>query len=98
MNRRLSSYALCASLSLGVLAAGCGGSVATEAPAVAGDGAATKAPVAATTHGRVKLAAAALSDVPLRADQRVQIEKLATAADVQHSAVRTARQGLLSAL
>jgi Spy/CpxP family protein refolding chaperone len=99
MNRWLKSGAVSVSLALGVLAlGGCSGTVATEAPAQAADGVATKAPLTTASHGRIKLAAEALGEVPLRADQRAQIEKLAATADAGQTAVRTARRDLMAAI
>jgi Spy/CpxP family protein refolding chaperone len=85
-------------LTLSLLAAGCGGSVVAEGPTVTAEGAATKAPLVVSTHGHVKLVADALSEVPLRADQRALIEKLAADADGRQGAVHAARQDLLLAL
>jgi|HubBroStandDraft_2_1064218.scaffolds.fasta_scaffold117420_1 Spy/CpxP family protein refolding chaperone len=98
MNRVLRIGSVSVSLVLTMLAAGCGGSVAVETPAATAEGAATKAAVAVNTHGHVKLAGEALSEVPLRADQRVQIEKLASDADSLQSAVRAAHHDLMGAL
>jgi Spy/CpxP family protein refolding chaperone len=99
MNRWLRSGAVSVSLALGVVAlGGCSGTVATEAPAAAADSVATKAPITTASHGHVKLAAEALSEVPLRADQRAQIEKLAATADAGQAAVRTARRDLMAAI
>jgi Spy/CpxP family protein refolding chaperone len=99
MNRLLKIGSVSVSLVLTLLAAGCGGSVATEAPMAASvDALTTKAPVAVASHGHVKLAGEALGDVALRADQRVQIEKLAATADAQQSAVHAARHELVLAL
>ena len=91
MNRLLGITTLSLSLAFASVAAGCGGSTAVPGPAATADVAATKAPLNAVVHGHIKLAAAALADVPLRADQRAQIETLATNADTLHVAVRTAR-------
>jgi Spy/CpxP family protein refolding chaperone len=98
MNRFLKVSGVSVTLALAVLATACGGSVASEAPAAAVDGVATKAPVATASHGHLKLAAEALGEVPLRADQRVQIEKLAVTAEAGQAAVRTARGALMSAI
>ena len=98
MNRLLRIGSVSVSLALTALAAGCGGSVAAEAPTAPADVVATKAPVAVTAHGHVKLAGEALSEVPLRADQRAQIEHLAVDADARQAAVRAARQDLKLAL
>ncbi len=86
------------SLALSMLGAGCGGSVAAEAPTATAEGVAVRAPLAVATHGHVKVVAEAIADVPLRSDQRAQIEKLATEADGRQVAVRAARHDLMLAL
>lgn len=86
------------SLALALASMGCSGTAANEAPTVTAEGVATKAPLAVTAHGQVKLAAEALAQVPLRADQRAQIEKLAAHADGYHAAVTAARKDLMLAL
>jgi Spy/CpxP family protein refolding chaperone len=98
MNRLLRIGSVSVSLALTALGAGCGGSVATETPTATADVVATKAPVAVTAHGHVKIAGEALGEVPLRADQRAQIEKLAAAAETQQAAVHAARHDLMLAL
>jgi Spy/CpxP family protein refolding chaperone len=74
----------------------CGSAVETQ-PATA-ENAVTRAPVATTAHGPVKLVGEALSDVPLRADQRADIEKLAADAETRHAATRDARKALTEAI
>ena len=98
MNRLLRIGSVSVSLALTAMAAGCGGSVAVETPSATADVVATKAPVAVTAHGHIKLAGEALGEVPLRADQRALIEKLAVDADARQAAVRAARQDLKLAL
>jgi Spy/CpxP family protein refolding chaperone len=98
MNRLLKIGSVSISIALSALAAGCGGSVAAEAPTTTADGVATKAPVAVAAHGHVKIAGEALGEVPLRVDQRAQIEKLAADADGRQVAIRTARHALIGAL
>ena len=74
----------------------CGGSVA-EPPQTA-QGAVSKAPVAQDAHGPVKLIGTALGDVALRADQRAEIEKLATDAETRHASGKQARKDLMEAV
>jgi Spy/CpxP family protein refolding chaperone len=100
MNRWLKTGAV-SSLALSIAALNilaCSGSVAGETPVATAEGVATKAPLTTAAHGHVKLAAEALGEVPLRADQRVQVEKLAVAADASQAAVRAARRDLMAAL
>lgn len=56
--------------------------------------AATKAPVAAQSEGMVRLVGNALSEVPLRADQRVEIDKLVVDADARHAPLVQGRKDL----
>ena len=58
----------------------------------------TIAPVAASSHGMVKFIGDALSQVALRSDQRVAIEKLATDAEARHASQQTLRTNLASAV
>jgi Spy/CpxP family protein refolding chaperone len=74
----------------------CGGSV--EAPPQTSASAATKAPVGASTHGIVKIVGEALGEVPLRADQRTELEKLATEADARHAATADGRKALMATI
>ena len=84
-------------------AIGCG-SASTEPNTQAGtgtsatDGTATKAAVAVNAHGMVKMVGSALADVPLRADQRTTIEKLASDAETRHQSTLTARSALANAV
>ncbi|MGH7280370.1 MAG: hypothetical protein ACRELY_02515, partial [Polyangiaceae bacterium] len=93
---------LATALTLSLSAIGCG-SASTEPNTQAGtgtsatDGTATKAAVAVNSHGMVKVVASALSEVPLRADQRTAIEKLASDAETRHQSMVTARAALSSA-
>jgi Spy/CpxP family protein refolding chaperone len=113
MNRWLLTGAVPVSLALslcvlggGVL--GCSSAAVTEGQgttagtaaqgALAADGVAAKAPVVANVHGRARLAAEALGEVPLRADQRAQIQKLAATAEAAETAVRAARRDLTLAI
>ena len=76
--------------------AACGGSVA-EQPQTA-QSAVSKAPIAQDAHGPVKMIGTALGDVPLRAEQRTEIEKLATDAEARHATGRQARKDLMEAV
>jgi Spy/CpxP family protein refolding chaperone len=104
MNRWLLTGGLPVSLALAMSMLGCGGSVATEAPGSTAttvgvaDAVATKAPIATPVHGHARLAAEALGEVPLRSDQRAQVEKLAATTATAESAVRAARRDLIAAL
>lgn len=73
----------------------CGGTV--EQPQTSAN-AATKAPVGAGTHGLVKVAGDALGEVPLRADQRAELEKLAAEADARHAGMAEGRKELFVAI
>ncbi len=75
------------SLALAPLSLACGGSSA-ESPSAATSNQATKAPVAVQAHGPVKLIGEALGEVPLRTDQRTEIEKLAADAEARHQGGR----------
>lgn len=104
MNRRFRSLSsltrsslLATALLVGAVGIGCGGSVAAEGPAATA-GAGTKAPIATAAHGPVKFLGEALGDVPLRPDQRTQIEQLATEAESRHAAATQAHQDLALAL
>src|SRR5262249_1012851 len=59
--------------------------------------AATKAPVATTSHGVVRMVGEALGEVPLRADQRATIEKLAQEAEDRHTPMVSGRRQLMLA-
>ncbi len=78
--------ATASTLALALAATACSGATAPTAQTSA---ATTRAPVAQTSHGFVKLFGEALGDVDLRADQRVEIEKLAESAETRHTALRT---------
>ena len=92
---KLTSLALLAALTVvpaSVVA--CGGSV--EAPQTAAS--TTKAPVGQNTHGFVKVAGDALGEVPLRNDQRTELEKIATEAEQRHSSMADGRKELANAI
>lgn len=71
----------------------CGGSV--EAPQTAGT---TKAPVGSNTHGFVKVAGEALGEVPLKNEQRTELEKIAADADQRHASMADGRKELANAI
>jgi len=81
--------------SVSVFAVACGGSVEhspqTSASAV------SKAPVGASTHGIVRLVGDALGEVPLRPEQRTEIEKLASEAEARHAPTAGTRKDLMLA-
>jgi Spy/CpxP family protein refolding chaperone len=86
------------SLSVGcvsVVAVACGGTV-EHSPQTSAS-AATKAPIGTNTHGMVKLVGDALGEVPLRADQRAEIEKLAADAETRHAPTAEGRKELMLA-
>lgn len=86
------SLSVATALSVGVIA--CGGSVEHEPQTSAT--ATTKQPIGVNTHGFVKLVGEALGDVPLRAQQRTDLEKLAQDADVRHMPMVEARKDIMS--
>jgi Spy/CpxP family protein refolding chaperone len=81
--------------SVSVFAVACGGTVEhspqTSASAV------TKAPIGTNTHGMVKVVGDALGEVPLRAEQRTEIEKLASEAEARHAPTAEGRKELMLA-
>jgi Spy/CpxP family protein refolding chaperone len=84
-------------LSSALALAGCSGT-GQEAPAPATQAQGQIAPVAANAHGPVKLVGAALSQIPLRPEQRTEIEKMATEAEVRHETARKAQTDLMNAV
>jgi Spy/CpxP family protein refolding chaperone len=74
----------------------CSGATA-EQPQTA-SAAVTKAPVGTNTHGFVKLIGEALGEVPLRAEQRTELEKLATEAETRHAGMADGRKDLMIAI
>jgi Spy/CpxP family protein refolding chaperone len=70
----------------------------TQTGTTATESAATIAPVAVGSHGMVKFVGDALSQVPLRADQRVAIEKLASDSEARHAGAKTLRMNLANAI
>jgi len=94
--KNVRSFVVAVALCAGSLAAvGCGGSV--EQPQTQAS-AASKAPIAQNTHGVVKMFGAALGEVALRPDQRVELEKLATAADARHASMADGKKDLMLAV
>lgn len=92
---KLTSLALLAALAVvPVSVVACGGSV--EAPQTAAG--TSRAPVGSNTHGFVKVAGEALGEVPLRNEQRSELEKLATEADQRHAALADGRKELANAI
>ena len=93
---RVPAFVFALSLCAGSLAAvGCGGSVEqpqTQASAV------TKAPIAPQTHGVVKTFGEALGEVPLRPEQRTELEQLALAAEARHATMGTGKKELMLAV
>ncbi|MBX3190165.1 MAG: Spy/CpxP family protein refolding chaperone [Labilithrix sp.] len=93
--KKVRSFAFALALATGSLAAiGCGGTV--EQPQTAAG--VSKAPVGQNTHGVVKLVGDALGEVPLRPDQRVELEKLAQASEARHVAMADGRKELMLAV
>ncbi len=99
MKRSLLSRLASVSVLAGALAlvACSSGGAASGAPATA-ESAVTKAPVAPNAAGPLKLVSRALSEVPLRADQRTEIEKLVADAGARHTANRQARVDVMNAV
>jgi len=95
--KTLTRFAAASVLALSLAAVGCGGSTADTSPQTA-QNAATLAPVGAQTHGPVKLVGDALGDVPLRPDQRTELEKLAADAETRHQSIAPARKDLMEAV
>ncbi len=85
-------------LALSLSMAACGGSTAADTGAQTAANAATTAPVGVSTHGPVKMVGDALGQVPLRPDQRTELEKLAADAEARHQTVAPARKDLVEAV
>jgi Spy/CpxP family protein refolding chaperone len=90
---KVRSIALC--LSVAAFAAGVVGCAGTVEQPSQTASAVTKAPVATNAHGMVRLFGEALGEVPLRPDQRAEIEKLATEAEARHAPQIAARKQLM---
>jgi Spy/CpxP family protein refolding chaperone len=81
--------------SVSAFAVACG--VSVEHSPQTSASAATKAPIGANAHGMIRLVGDALGEVPLRADQRAEIEKLASEAETRHAPMGNARKELMLA-
>lgn len=94
--KSLRSLAFAVALGAGVLSLGaCSGTVEQPPQTSA---AVTKAPIGVNTHGLVKVMGEALGEVPLRADQRAELEKLAQDAEQRHLATAAGRKELALAI
>jgi Spy/CpxP family protein refolding chaperone len=103
MKRTHLVFASTLALSLASLAAtGCSGSTAAGDPTSSATAAQTGTRVAAVAPGakssRVRMMADLLSTVPLRDDQRTEIEKLASDADARHAATSGAHADVMKTL
>jgi Spy/CpxP family protein refolding chaperone len=76
--------------------AACSGATAEQSPQTSA--AVSRAPVGQNTHGVVKVVGDALGEVPLRAEQRAELEKLAQAAEQRHAATAEGRKELALAI
>lgn len=81
--------------SIPALAVACGGTV--EHTPQTSASASTKAPIGTNTHGVVRVVGEALSEVPLRTDQRTEIERLAADAEARHAPLVEGRKELMLA-
>ena len=81
--------------SMSVFAVACGGTVEHSPQTSASAG--TKAPIGTSTHGTVKRVGEARGEVPLRPEQRTEIEKLASEAEARHAPIADARKELMVA-
>lgn len=79
--------------SMSALVVACGGTV-EHSPQTSAS-AATKAPLGTNTRGVVKIVSDALGEVPLRSDQRTEIETLAAEAEARHAPTADARKELM---
>jgi len=79
------------------LAIGCGGSAA-DANVQSAAQAATKAPLAAKVDGRLRVIADAFADVPLRPEQRTEIESIMTAAGERQAKMAPIHKDVMTAL
>jgi len=89
------TYALPIAAAIALGAAACGGTVGTSHTA---DEATTKQALTTPSHGPVRLIGEALGDVPLRAEQRTEIEKLASDAETRHATIAAAHKDVVLAL
>jgi hypothetical protein len=79
----------------GASALGCGSAASESATTATAESAATKAPVAQQARGPVRFLGDALGEVPLRAEQRVEIEKLASDAEARHEAALASKRDVI---
>ncbi len=94
--KSLRTIAFAVALGAGALSLGaCSGTVEQPPQTSA---AVTKAPIGTSTHGVVKIVGEALGEVPLRAEQRTELEKLAQAAEQRHMATAEGRKDLALAI
>jgi Spy/CpxP family protein refolding chaperone len=89
--------ALGLSIALALGSAACSGQAENTAPQTSAS-ALSKAPIGASTHGVVKMIGEALGEVPLRPDQRVELEKLAQEAEQRHVAAQAGHKELMLAV
>lgn len=96
MKIRTLTFALVSALAIGSVAA-CGGTAAETQPQTSAS-AATRAPIGQSTHGLVKVFGDAFADVPLRPEQRADLEKLASAAEARHQPLFSSRKEIMTLL
>jgi Spy/CpxP family protein refolding chaperone len=96
--KMIPTFASASLLALALSVAACGGTTAADQGPQTAQSALTTAPIGVATHGPVKMVADALGDVPLRADQRTELEKLATEAEARHQATASAHKDLMEAV
>ena len=84
------------SMSLALSAAACGSGISDAGTAQSAQG--SVAPVGQNAEGPVRMVAGALSKIPLKADQRTEIESLITASSARHHALLEGRSKVTAAL
>lgn len=93
--KKIRRFALVLALSGAALSAiACGGTV--EQPQT--QAGLTKAPIGQSTHGLVRVVGEALGEVPLRPEQREELEKLVASAEARHASLGEGRKELMLAL
>lgn len=75
----------------------CGSASVEQPTASAAQGETTRAPLAVDGKGPMKVAVEAFADVPLRADQRSELEQIFQTWKTRHEPVRQARQAIMLA-
>jgi Spy/CpxP family protein refolding chaperone len=85
-------------IALALAAAACSGTTAEQNVPQTSANALTKAPVGTNTTGIVKVVGEALGEVPLRPDQRAELEKLAAAAETRQLASKDGHKELALAV